>query len=87
MVFFWPAAGIAALWMLDAQNRQQVLLDATLLVAGTTVLDVILGVDLLPSLLFGIANLTVGLTVRVFSSLSEGASFWGRLPRANRRPP
>lgn len=79
--FFWPAAGIAALWMLDGRTRGQVLQDATLLVAGTTIADILLGVDPVASVLFGLANLTVGLTVRVFSSRIEELPFWGRLPR------
>src|SRR4051812_16098801 len=79
--FFWPAAGLAALWLMDARSREQVWFSSALLVVGTTVLDVALGVDPLAAVLYGIANLTVGLTVRAFSALTEGTSFWGRLPR------
>src|SRR4051794_6172729 len=78
--FLWPAAGVAALWMLDGRTRGQVLLDAALLVLATTVADIVLGVEPVASVLFGVANLTVGLTVRLFSARIEQLSFWGRLP-------
>lgn len=79
--YFWPAAGVAALWMLSGRTRSEVVADASLLVVGTVVLDVLMGVDLVAALLFGLANLTVGAVVRYASSRSEGASYWGPLPR------
>ncbi|MDX6232544.1 MAG: hypothetical protein QOH68_1528, partial [Nocardioidaceae bacterium] len=81
LAFFWPAAGVAALWMLRGRTRSQVVLDGTLLVAGTTVLDLVLGIDPVASVLFAAANLVVGVTVRLTSALLEKKSFWGRVPR------
>jgi signal transduction histidine kinase/PAS domain-containing protein len=79
--FFWPAAGVAALWLLSGRTRGQVLLDAVLLVLGTTVLDVLLGADLGVAVLLGLSNLAVGVTVRGISALLEHRSFWDSLPR------
>ncbi len=79
--FFWPAAGVAALWMLRGRTRQQVVLDASLIVLLTAALDVLLGVDLVPALLFGLANLVVGATIRHSSSVIEHLSYWGPQPR------
>jgi signal transduction histidine kinase len=84
--FFWPAAGIAALWLMDVRGRWQVLFASALLVAGTTVLDIALGVAPLASVVYGVANLTVGLTVRAFSARAEGSSYWDRPPRRLARP-
>ncbi len=81
LAFFWPAAGVAALWMLHGRTRHQVLLDAALLVASTTVLDLLMDIPLAAAVLFGLANLVVGLTVRAASARSERLPFWGALPR------
>lgn len=81
LAFFWPAAGVGALWMLSARTRPRVVLDGVLLLACTTVLQVLLGADLLPATLFGLSNLAVGATVRLTSSLFDGRPFWGSLPR------
>src|SRR3954470_24730876 len=86
VVFFWPAAGVAALWMLSGRTRTRVLLDAALLLAVTAVLDVLLGVDLVPALLYAVANLLVGLVVRAGSAMLEDRSFWGPLPRRMASP-
>ncbi|MCW2712345.1 MAG: Sensor protein kinase walK, partial [Marmoricola sp.] len=80
LAFFWPAAGVAALWMLSGRTRRRVVLDGALLVVGTTVLDV-LGVHPMAAALYGLANLVVGLTVRLTSSLLDGQPFWSSLPR------
>ena len=85
-VFFWPAAGVAALWMLSGRTRGQVLLDGALLLTATAVADVLLGVDTVAAVLFGLANLLVGVTVRAFSAILEQRSFWGRLPRRVANP-
>jgi hypothetical protein len=55
--------------------------DGALLVVGTTVLDVLLGVHPMAAALYGPANLVVGLTVRLTSSLLDGQPFWSLLPR------
>jgi signal transduction histidine kinase len=81
LAFFWPAAGVAALWMLSGRTRGRVLLDGALVVLGTTVLDVLMGVDVVPAVLLGLANASVGATFRRTSSLLEGRPFWGQLPR------
>jgi signal transduction histidine kinase len=79
--YFWPACGVAALWMLSGRTRGQVVLDAALHVLSTAVLDVLLGLDLLPAVLFGLANLAVGGIIRHASSVTERLSCWGPLPR------
>jgi signal transduction histidine kinase len=63
-----------------------VLLDGALLLTATAVVDVLLGVDLVAAVLFGLANLLVGVTVRGFSAMLEQRSFWGRLPRRIANP-
>jgi signal transduction histidine kinase len=80
-VFFWPAAGVAALWMLSGRTRAQVVTNMALLLISTAVVDVAFGVGVVESVLFGLANLSVGITVRGCSSLLEHRSFWGPLPR------
>src|SRR5689334_4284762 len=87
VIFFWPAAGLAALWMLDAQSRRELLVNSSLLVACNVVL-LVTAFDIPPAaaVLFGLGNLTVGLTVRWFSARAEGASYWSRLPRRLARP-
>ncbi len=79
--FFWPAAGVGTLWMLHGRTPRQVVLDGTLLVAATTILDALMGIPWAAACLFGLANLVVGLTVRATSALLEGLPFWGALPR------
>jgi signal transduction histidine kinase len=80
-VFFWPAAGVAALWMLSGRTRAQVVVNMALLLISTAVIDVAFGVGVVESVLFGVANLSVGITVRGFSSRLEHRSFCGSLPR------
>src|SRR3954454_13957880 len=86
VVFFWPAAGVAALWLLSGRTRARVLCDAALLLTVTLVADVIMGVDLGPALLYAVANLLVGLVVRASSARLEHQSFWGPLPRRMASP-
>jgi signal transduction histidine kinase len=81
LAFFWPAAGVGALWMLRGRTRAHVVLDGALLLVSSTVVDVVMGIPLGASVLFALANLTIGLTVRYASSLVEWRSFWGPLPR------
>lgn len=64
LALFWPAAGIAALWMLRGRTKYEVVLDATLLFTGATLAFLVLGKGLDTSLLFGAANLLQGLVVR-----------------------
>src|SRR4051812_33313671 len=86
VVFFWPAAGVAALWMLSGRSRARVLCDAALLLTVTVVVDVLMGVDVGPALLYAVANLFVGLVVRGSSARLEHRSFWGPLPRRMASP-
>ena len=65
LALFWPAAGIAALWMLRGTTKRQLGLDAGLLLVGTTCLFLVLGVKPDTAALFGIANLVQGFGVRV----------------------
>ena len=71
LALFWPAAGVAALWMLRGRTRDQVTLDALLLFLGTTATNLALDVDLVPALLFGLANLVQGYVVRLVSAWLE----------------
>jgi hypothetical protein len=71
LAFFWPAAGVGALWMLSARDRGHLLVDACLLWASTAVADVLMDVPLRSAVLFGLANLLIGLTLRAGSALSE----------------
>jgi signal transduction histidine kinase len=81
LAFFWPAAGVGALWMLSSRDRTHLLVDAFLLWASTVVVDVLMDVPLRAAVLFGLANLLIGLTLRAGSALSEATAFTGRLPR------
>jgi PAS domain S-box-containing protein len=69
LALFWPAAGVAALWMLRGTTRSQVVVDAALLYAGTTVLFIALGLGVTPSLFFAGANLGAGFGVRATAAL------------------
>lgn len=79
--FFWPVAGIATLWLLSGRTRAQVAFDGAVIVLGTAVIDVLLGVDLVPAVLLGLANTTTGLTVRRAWTLAEGKPMWGPVTR------
>jgi signal transduction histidine kinase len=72
LALFWPAAGIAALWMLRGTTKPQVVLDATLLFVSTTVLFLLLDVALGRAVLFGTANLVQGFAVRAVLARLKG---------------
>lgn len=84
--FFWPAAGIAALWLLSGRTRRQVVSISLALVAATTLLDLAMGVDLVPAALFGLSYLAVGLAIRCLSARFEHRPFWGPMRRRLARP-
>jgi signal transduction histidine kinase/PAS domain-containing protein len=81
LAYFWPASGLAALWMLSGRTRTQGLWNGSGIVVGGALLDLLLGLDVVPALLFGLANLTVGLTVRWVWALLEVQPLWGPLTR------
>lgn len=68
LAIFWPAAGVAALWMLRGRNMQQVVLDAALLFASTTLVFMLLDKSPGVSMLFGATNLVQGFVVRLISA-------------------
>ena len=79
LALYWPAAGIAALWLLHGSTRRQVALDGALLFAVTTGFFAISGVGPVAALLFGAASLAQGLAVRAVSAMLEKGRFVGRL--------
>jgi signal transduction histidine kinase len=81
LAFFWPATGVAALWLLRGRNRDQVLLDAALLLAATVTVDLVHDLTPVAAVLYGLANLLMAVTVRLSSARFEFLSFWERLPR------
>lgn len=81
LAYFWPATGVAALWLLRGRNGAQVALDGGLLLVATVVTDSLMGVPPVGALMFGCANLFVGLVVRMASSMTEGQLFTSPVPR------
>ncbi len=81
LAFFWPAAGVAALWILSGSTRRRVLVDGALLLGSTTLLEVVLGRDLVPAALLGLSQLVGALTVRFTSSRIANRPVWGSLLR------
>ncbi len=81
LAFFWPAAGVAALWILSGSTRRRVLVDGTLVLGSTTLLEMVLGRGMVPAVLLGLAQLVGALTVRLTSARIEKRSLWGKLPR------
>jgi len=63
LALFWPAAGVAALWMLTSRAGA-LRLDVGLLFTSTVLLNASSGVALVPSLVFGVANVVVGVSAR-----------------------
>ncbi|MET0997408.1 MAG: ATP-binding protein [Marmoricola sp.] len=80
LALLWPAAGVAALWLLQARTRPQLVRDAALLF-GATVLFFAVGVGsgVLVSVLLGIANLVQAAIVRVVFARARGHSLFGYL--------
>ena len=81
LAVFWPASGIAALWLLRGRTRGQVLLDTGLLLLATLLVDLALDLEPAAAALFALANTTIAVAIRMASALSERRSFWGPLPR------
>jgi signal transduction histidine kinase len=65
LAMFWPAAGVAALWLLRGTTRDQVFLDALLLFLTTAVLNLAVGGGLVTTVMFALANLVQGFVVRL----------------------
>jgi len=78
---FWPAAGVAALWMLRGTSRRQVVLDVGLLFGSTTAMFLVLGLSALPALVFGAANTVQGFVVRCLLARWGHLAVTGPLPR------
>lgn len=64
LALFWPAAGVAALWVLRSP-RPQLIANLVVLFVATVILNLALEVAGPPALLFGGANLVVAWTVRL----------------------
>jgi len=79
LALFWPAAGVAALWMLRGTTTRQVALDAVLLFVSTALMHFLLGVDPLASTALAAANTAQGLVVRGLRSWWRGLRFLGPL--------
>ncbi len=79
LALFWPAAGVAALWLLRSRSRTQLAIDGAVLFVVTTLFFVLLVESrVLTSLLLGAANVVQALVVRaVLAKLNEG-SFLGQ---------
>ncbi|MET0998156.1 MAG: ATP-binding protein [Marmoricola sp.] len=76
---FWPAAGVSALWMLRGRTGREVLLDVALLFGATTALFMVLGLDPLAALAFGVANTSQGFAVRYLRARWRDLSVTGPL--------
>jgi signal transduction histidine kinase/integral membrane sensor domain MASE1 len=63
LALFWPAAGVAVLWVLGSPAGARHL-DVGLLFASTVALNATFGVALVPALVFGLANVVVGASAR-----------------------
>ena len=71
LAMFWPAAGVAALWMLRGRTRDQVTLDALLLFLTTAVVNLLFQAEPLPTALWAVANLVQGYAVRQVAAWFE----------------
>ena len=79
---FWPAAGVAALWMLHARRGFQIGVDVLLLFGATVAVNAAAGITEVSALvLFGLANVVHGIVVRWGSARLEGVRFDGPLRR------
>ncbi len=79
LAMFWPAAGVAVLWMLRGKTRDQVTLDALLLVLSTCVVNLVVDIEPFPTILFALANLVQGFVVRVVAARFENKPVTGEL--------
>lgn len=81
LALFWPAAGVAALWILCSGEGRTLRVDLSLLFVSSTLTNLVTEATLLPALLLAAANIVVALVVREVISRS---SIWlaphGRLP-------
>lgn len=82
LALFWPAAGVAAAWMIRDTTRSRVVVDSALLVVVTAVFfGVVVGIDPVASTLLGAANAVQAIVVRAFMvRRSGGASNRAREP-------
>lgn len=80
VALFWPAAGVAALWLL-LTPPQRLLLHATALYVTSVLVNLAFGADPAPALLFGVANLVQGLVTRGVLLLTRGEPVELRTPQ------
>ncbi len=74
LALFWPAAGVAALWMLRGRSAREVTLDGVLLMVTTTAYFAWL-LGPLSGLALGVANLGQGLVVRLLHARLRRSPF------------
>ncbi len=86
LALFWPAAGVAALWMLRGNTRQEVAFDGALLLAAGFAINVLLGIDPRAAVTFALANLVQGLVVRAINARIKRLPFTGPLDCGVRTP-
>ncbi len=65
LALFWPAAGVAALWMMRARSGAQLVVDASVLFLGALSFGIAGGRTPLVALLLSLANVLQGLVIRV----------------------
>ncbi len=75
LALFWPAAGVAALWLLRSRSRDELVLDGILLVVSATAVNTLMGVPPVAAALFGLANLCQGLVVRLVYARRTSTGF------------
>lgn len=81
LALFWPAAGVAALWMLKSRSWPELGLDAGLLLLGTMALNAATGIPVGAAIVFGFANLLQGVTMRVVLAHLQGQQIGSPLTR------
>ncbi len=64
LAVFWPAGGVAVLWLLRARSRAEVVLAAALVGVLAGVGNTVTGVPLLAGTFLGAANVTLGVVTR-----------------------
>lgn len=83
LALFWPASGVAALWLLRGRTPRQVAVDGGLLFLVTTLFFLLVADShVLSSVLLGAANLIQALVVRAVLALVDEGSVLGRPRRA-----
>lgn len=80
LALFWPAAGVAALWLLRSRTPTQLIVDSALLFVVTTLFFALpVGSGVVASVLLGAANLVQAVVVRAVMAWFSGGSILARL--------